>query len=100
MSNGRNKKIRQANWQLVQKALNEHWDPIGVADQVDDEYDNYVGTICRMLTDRRVSQRAIRDYLYTNATVNMGLTSNPHVVKGCEKAAAVLVGLRHQFETQ
>ena len=99
MSNGQNKKIRQANWQLVQKVLNEHWDPLGVADQVDDEYDSYVGTTCHMLADRRASQRSIRDYLYMNATVSMGLPPSPRMVERCEQAADILVGLRSRFET-
>jgi hypothetical protein len=45
MSSGRNQYQSGENWQRVKKVLNEHWDPIGVADQVDDEYDSYVGTI-------------------------------------------------------
>jgi hypothetical protein len=56
MSDSRNKAQSQANWQLVQKALNEHWDPLDVSDMVDHEYDRYVDAICHMLMDRHVAQ--------------------------------------------
>jgi hypothetical protein len=62
MSNGQKKDQSQENWQRVRALLNEHWDPLGVADQVDDEYDHYVDyvdAICQMLMDRQVSEAAI-----------------------------------------
>ena len=100
MSNGRNKYQSGENWQRVKKVLNKHWDPIGVADQVDDEYDSYVGTICHMLMDQQVPESAISHYLYVTATVDMALTPYPSLVEGCQKTAAILVGLRPQFETR
>jgi hypothetical protein len=99
MSNGHKKDQSQENWQRVRALLNEHWDPLGVADQVDDEYDHYVHAICQMLMDRQVSEAAISHHLYFIAAAHMGLTPHPNLVEGCERAAASLVGLRPQFET-
>jgi len=50
---GNNKDPSRENWQRVRAVLNDYWDPLGVADQVDDEYDHYVGAICLMLMDQR-----------------------------------------------
>jgi hypothetical protein len=75
MSNGRNKYQSRENRQRVRAALNEHWDPIGVAGNhgLDDEYDSYVGTVYVMLMDRRTPEDAINQYLYETATGHIGL---------------------------
>lgn len=99
MSNARNKEIHQADWQLVHKVLNEHWDPLDVADLIDNEYDRYVGAICHMLMDRKLSKSDMSHYLYITATQRMLLTPYPRILEGCEKTAAILVGLRSRFET-
>ena len=100
MSNGRNKYQSRENRQRVRFILNKHWDPIGVAGSgIDDEYDSYVGTVYTMLMDRRTSENAIRDYLYRTATQDMGITPYEGLNSRCAETAAVLVGLRPQFET-
>jgi hypothetical protein len=75
MSNGRNKYQSRENRQRVGTVLNEHWDPIGVARRVDDEYDDddYVGTVYVMLMDHRIPEDAISQYLYETATGHIGL---------------------------
>ncbi len=100
MSNGRNKYQSRENRQRVRFILNKHRDPIGVAGSgIDDEYDSYVGTVYTMLMDRRTSENAIRDYLYRTATQDMGITPYEGLNHRCAETAAVLVGLRPQFET-
>ena len=99
MSNGRNKYQSRENRQRVRTVLNEHCDPIGVAGRVDDEHDSYVGTVYVMLMDHRAPEDAISQYLYETATAHIGLTQYEGLAKKCEKTAAILVGLRPQFET-
>ena len=64
------------NRQRIRAVLNEHSDPIGVARdfEVDDEYDNYVGTVYLMLADDRVSRDDVEKYLHETATGHIGLT--------------------------
>ena len=101
MSNGRDKYQSRANRQCVRAVLNEYWDPIGVSrnPSLDDEYDNYVGTVYVMLMDDRFPEAAINQYLYETATGHIGLTPYEGLAEKCEKTAAILVGLRPQFET-
>jgi hypothetical protein len=99
MSSEHNNGPSQENWQLVRAILNKHWDPLGVADLVDDEYDFYVGTICLMLIDPRISESEISRYLQGIETGPMGLTPNPISVEGCGRTAAILNGLRPWLET-
>ena len=101
MSDGRNKYQSRENQHRIRCVLNEHWDPIGVVEifRIDDEYDSYVGTVYVMLMDHRANQEAITDYLYQIATVSMGLSPSPSLAEKCENTAAILVGLRLQFET-
>jgi hypothetical protein len=82
--------------------LNEHWDPIGVVTNpsLDDEYENYVGSVYVMLMDNRSSEDAINQYLWETATRHIGLTPYDGLAEKCKKTAAILVGLRPQFETQ
>ena len=75
MSSERNKDLSQENRERVRGVLNEHWDPLGVADQVNDEYDNQVDR--HQLMDQRVSESAISRYLYLIATTRMWLTPYP-----------------------
>jgi hypothetical protein len=101
MSNGRNKYQSRENRQRVRRVLTEHWDPIGVVTEpdLDDEYDNYVGTVYIMLMDDRSSEDAIEQYLYETATGHIGLTPYEGLAEKCENTAAILVGLRPLFET-
>ena len=100
MSNGRNKYQSRENRQRVRMVLNEHWDPIGVVSNpsLDDEYENYVGTIYVMLMDDRVPEDDINQYLYETATGRIGLTPYEGLAEKCEKTAAIFVGLRPEFE--
>lgn len=52
-----------------------------------------------MLMDHRASEGKIRDYLDEAATEHMGLSPHAGLVERCATAAAVLVGLRPEFET-
>ena len=96
MSNGRNKYQSPENRQRVRRVLNEHWDPIGVVREpdLDDEYDNYVGTVYVMLMDDRSSEDAIKQYLYETATRVYGSDSVRGLTEKCENTAAILVGVK------
>jgi hypothetical protein len=57
----------------IRAVLNRDWDPIGVADIVDDEYDGYIGHIYSVLaTD--ATEQAIADHLLWIELEQMGLT--------------------------
>jgi hypothetical protein len=67
-------------WLMIQNrirvVLNRDWDPIGVADIVDDEYDMYIGNIYSLLaTD--TDEQAIADHLLWIELERMGLTGTP-----------------------
>jgi len=64
-------------WLVIQDqlraVLNSDWDPIGVADIVDDEYDMYIGHIHSLLaTD--AAEQAIADHFLWIELERMGLT--------------------------
>ena len=56
----------------VRTVLNSNWDPIGVADEVADEYDSYIGSIYSMLR-RSASPDEIAAHLLQIETDSMGL---------------------------
>ena len=56
-------------------------------------------TMSALLTDDRFPEAAISQYLYETATGHIGLTPYEGLAEKCEKTAAILVGLRPQFET-
>jgi hypothetical protein len=58
----------------IRNVLNRDWDPIGVvADNVDNEYDMYIGHIHSLLA-KRASEKDISDYLLWVEVERMGLT--------------------------
>jgi hypothetical protein len=63
-------------WREIQEkirpVLNSVWDPIGVADMVDDEYDWYIGAIYVLIRDG-ADDRKISDHLLKLETTSMGL---------------------------
>lgn len=61
---------------LVRKVLNSDWDPIGVADMVDDEYDMYIGHIYSLLAANAADQE-VADYLLWVELERMGMTGTP-----------------------
>jgi hypothetical protein len=67
-------------WLTIQNqmraVLNKDWDPIGVADVVDDEYDMYIGEIHSLLV-KDASEQVIADYLLWVELERMGLTGTP-----------------------
>lgn len=65
--------------QKIRLVLNSVWDPIGVADDVDDEYDSYIGTIYALIRDG-ADDRRISDHLLKLETTSMGVheTSAEH----------------------
>jgi hypothetical protein len=101
MSNGRNKYQSREIRRRVRAVLNEHWDPIGVVrdPNLDDEYDNYAGTVYVMLIDQRMPEDAINQYLYDTATGHIGVPPFEALAEKCKKTAAILVRLRPQLET-
>jgi hypothetical protein len=60
----------------IRAALNTDWDPIGVADIVDDEYDMYIGDIYSLLVIN-ADEQAIVDHLLWIELERMGLTGTP-----------------------
>ena len=73
MTDKRAKQAKQLiKW--VEAKLNE-WDPIGVAEYVDGEYDSYAPKIAGMLLDGADAHR-ISDHLTNIETVAMGLQGN------------------------
>jgi hypothetical protein len=60
----------------IRAVLNRDWDPIGVADIVDDEYDMYVGHIYSLLS-ANVDDQAIADHLLWVELERMGMTGTP-----------------------
>lgn len=76
----------------VQAQLNE-WDPIGVADHVDNEYDSYAPKIAGMLSDGADAYR-ISEHLTDIETVAMGLQGN------ASRARAVAEALVNGFQNR
>jgi len=79
----------------------QRWDPIGISGipNAHDEYDNCVGKVYVMLMDDRASREDIEQYLYEMATGYLGLPSCDGLAGKCATTAAILVGLRPEFET-
>lgn len=67
-------------WLLIQDqirpVLNHEWDPIGVADIVEDEYDGYIDSIYALLRSDATEQ-AIADHLLWIEVERMELTGTP-----------------------
>jgi hypothetical protein len=67
-------------WLIIQDqiraVLNKEWDPIGVADDVDDEYDMYIGYIYSLLATGAAEQ-VIADHLLRIEIERMGLPGTP-----------------------
>lgn len=59
----------------IRVVLNQQWDPIGVADAVDDEYDGYIGAIYSLLR-RSASEDAIANHLLSIEVERMGLVGS------------------------
>jgi hypothetical protein len=60
----------------IRVVLNGDWDPIGVADIVDDEYDMYIAQIHSLLATNSTEQ-TIADHLLRIELERMGLTGTP-----------------------
>jgi len=62
--------------QSIRCALMQHWDPIGVAHipEAADEYDSYIGSVYRILTDTR-SEEELVEFLHRTETETMGLNA-------------------------
>jgi hypothetical protein len=59
----------------IREVMNNEWDPIGVADQVPDEYDRYVGKVAAMLREGASDEDLFR-YLHWVETVHIGMPGN------------------------
>lgn len=75
----------------IRTVLNAHWDPIGVADQVHDEYDSYIDGLYWMLRDGR-PEEAIAEHLREIETKMMEFPGQPLV--RLRRVAARLKGLQ------
>jgi len=60
----------------IRAVLDRDWDPIGVADIVDDEYDMYIGQLHSLIT-AGASKQDIADRLLSIEIDRMGLTGTP-----------------------
>ena len=60
----------------IRNVLNSDWDPIGVADIVEDEYDMYIGHIYSLLI-KNTSEQDLAEYLSWVELERMGLTGTP-----------------------
>jgi hypothetical protein len=60
----------------IRVVLNGDWDPIGVADSVEDEYDGYIAQIHSLLVTNSTEQ-TIADYLLRIEHERMDLTGTP-----------------------
>jgi hypothetical protein len=67
-------------WLVIQDSiravLNTEWDPIGVADAVEDEYDMYIGQIYSLIRST-ASEQAIAEHLSQIEHEQMGLSPRP-----------------------
>jgi hypothetical protein len=73
----------------VREVLNREWDPIGVAEVVDDEYDIYIEELYRLVKSNAREQE-IADRLHTIEAERMGLRAS-----AAAHLRAVAVSLRH-----
>jgi hypothetical protein len=76
----------------IRRALQE-WDPLGVADVSEDEYDSYVPTIYQMLITRK-PRHEIVNYLLWLVVVCMRSSSDPQVI---EKLADRLMQIEQEL---
>ena len=60
----------------IRGVLNRDWDPIGVADIVDGEYDMYIGHLHSLLA-KNASEQDLAEYLLWVELERMGLTGTP-----------------------
>jgi hypothetical protein len=72
----------------IREVLNQRWDPIGVADIVEDEYDGYIGEIYQLLKSDS-SEATIAEYLRSIEADKMELRVSP-----LEKLRSVAESLR------
>ena len=75
----------------IRSVLNADWDPIGVADVVDDEYDDYIGPIYSLLA-HGASEQALAEHLLAIELERMALGGRP--ISQLLKVAAKLLQLR------
>ena len=68
----------KARDRLVRQMLLAEWDPIGIRDEAraQDEYDDYVAAVSRLLVERRGPDQ-IADYLVEIEQNRMGLRPDP-----------------------
>ncbi len=70
MADPREKRAKEIQ-DAIGNVLNKYWDPIGVSDIVEDEYEMYVGPVYRVLAGSR-SEEEIVSYLSHVETKMMG----------------------------
>ena len=85
-----NRLQRKEHHARIRAILNEHWDPLNVADQVTDEYDNYLDGILARLMEH-ASDDAIACHLQSIEIGAMGVNGTPF-----ERLLRVAIALRRQ----
>ena len=82
----------------VRKILWEDWDPIGCG-VPQDEYDDYVGPVLRLLIERAGAD-AVRAYLVQTATETIGCPPIEETQAGLERALGKLMAIDVTGEKQ
>lgn len=81
----------------VRRILMEHWDPIGVRGDPDDEYDGYVDKVYVMIMDDGAWADEVEIYLHEVETGRMGLRGDR---ARAGRVAGMLVAMRPRFEAE
>jgi hypothetical protein len=69
-----NKKAARILMERVRDTINREWNPIGVPDLPDDEYDGYIGPIASMIHNRSSDEAFLR-YMKWVEVEQLGLSS-------------------------
>jgi hypothetical protein len=80
--------------QQIKDIFNQNWNPIGLEDLPQDEYDSYVGPIVSMIQSQDSSEEAVAQKLYEFETQHMGLTGD---IAKCREIAEKIWVLQFTF---
>jgi hypothetical protein len=94
MTNGRDKELSRANRRQVRALFRHAWNPIGIDDLPDDEYDSYADRAYVMLMDEQGTAQDIAAYLTDIAERYMGLTSSEDQRRNAIDVATTLTSWR------
>jgi hypothetical protein len=94
----RGRRLSKAESRLRWRELRQLWnvyDPIGVADAVDDEYEAYMGPHMRLLEDKE-SEDVIFEHIKGQVTGHIGMTWSPGLA---ERTRAFVAQSREWFNS-